>query len=138
MFLSILIQILEPAGESHSLTKIAVVDGFENNGSGRRGYRIGIDASIWYQHAEHSTKEGANPELRLLFFRLAKLAKLPWLCLFVFDGRERPKVKRGIRIGKSGSHCLTQKFKEMIECFGMEWRMVRPNSMWRCSILNNI
>ena len=102
-----------------------MTDGFEDNESGKRGYRIGIDASIWYQHAEHSTKEGANPELRLLFFRLARLAKLPWLVLFVFDGRERPAIKRGSRMGKSGTHNLTQGFKEMIECFGMEWRMVR-------------
>lgn len=101
-----------------------MVDGFENNISGRRAYRIGIDASIWYQHAEHSTKAGDNPELRLLFFRLAKLMRLPWLVLFVFDGYERPKIKRGSRMGKSGSHKLTQKFKTMIECFGMEWRMV--------------
>lgn len=117
-------QILEPAGQSHSLTKIAVVDGFENNESGRRGYRIGIDASIWYQHATHSSTAGANPEIRLLFFRLAKLARLPWIVLFVFDGRERPKVKRGSRMGKSGSHNLTAKFKEMIKWFGMEWREV--------------
>ncbi|KIP08265.1 hypothetical protein PHLGIDRAFT_46173, partial [Phlebiopsis gigantea 11061_1 CR5-6] len=129
-------EVLGPAGQSISLIKIAVVDGFENNISGRRAYRIGIDASIWYQHAEHSTKEGANPELRLLFFRLAKLTRLPWLVLFVFDGRERPKVKRGSRMGKSGSHNLTQKFKSMIECFGMEWRMARGEAEAELACLN--
>ncbi|EKM54091.1 uncharacterized protein PHACADRAFT_185071 [Phanerochaete carnosa HHB-10118-sp] len=129
-------QILEPAGQSRSLTKIAVVDGFEGNESGRRGYRIGIDASIWYQHGEHSTKAGANPELRLLFFRLARLAKLPWLVLFVFDGRERPTLKRGSRVGKSGTHNLTQEFKAMIECFGMEWRMARGEAEAELAYLN--
>ncbi|GJE95923.1 PIN-like domain-containing protein [Phanerochaete sordida] len=129
-------EILEPAGQSRSLTKVAVVDGFEGNESGKRGYRVGVDASIWYQHAEHSTKAGANPELRLLFFRLARLAKLPWLVLFVFDGRERPNVKRGSKMGKSGSHNLTQGFKEMIECFGMEWRMARGEAEAELAYLN--
>lgn len=35
------------AGQSRSLAHLAVVDGFEANKSGKRAYRIGIDASIW-------------------------------------------------------------------------------------------
>lgn len=36
------------AGVSRSLANLAVVDGFEGNKSGKRAYRVGIDASIWY------------------------------------------------------------------------------------------
>lgn len=44
----------------------------------RRGYRIGIDVSIWFHHAAFS-KGGENPELRGLFFKLVFLgvSKLP-------------------------------------------------------------
>ena len=107
------------------MAQIAVVDGFEKNTSGRRAFRIGVDASIWYQHAMHTAKKkGANPELRLLFFRLLRFARLPFIPVFVFDGRQRPKVKRGSKKGKGGSHALTPEFKKLLDTFGLEWRMV--------------
>lgn len=86
--------------------------------------RVGIDASLWYQHAQFA-KGGENPELRLLFFRVLNLLELPIIPLFVFDGRERPKMKRGSKMGKSGSHAMTAKLKSMLTVFGVEWRMVR-------------
>ena len=113
---------MSKAGESRSLAHLAVVDGFESNHSGRRAYRVGIDASLWYTHAAFS-KGGENPQLRLLFFRLRSLAELPILPLFIFDGRERPKEKRGSRMGKSGSHNLSADMKKLLDVFGMEWRM---------------
>lgn len=69
---------------------------------------------------------GENADLRMLFFRLASLSELPMLPLFIFDGRERPKVKRGSKMGKAGSHGLTDSFKKVLDGFGMEWRMVSP------------
>ena len=38
---------ISKAGQSRSFAHITVVDGFEGNKSGKRAYRIGIDASIW-------------------------------------------------------------------------------------------
>ncbi|KDQ31557.1 hypothetical protein PLEOSDRAFT_1026735, partial [Pleurotus ostreatus PC15] len=77
--------ILRPASKVRSLTKVAVVEGFESNVNGMRGFRVGIDASIWFFHANYD-KEGENPELRTLFFRCATLLRSPFLPLFVFDG----------------------------------------------------
>jgi hypothetical protein len=116
------VQILRPAHEVRSLTHIAVVDGFETNPSGVRGFRIGIDASIWFFHAAHG-KEGENPELRTLFFRCTRLMAMPFLPLFIFDGPKRPSVKRGKRI-TGNQHWLTNGMKSIIEAFGFEWRMV--------------
>ncbi|PSR87077.1 hypothetical protein PHLCEN_2v5247 [Hermanssonia centrifuga] len=128
--------VLQPASQSRSLAHLAVVDGFEKNESGRRALRIGIDASLWFQHA-YSSKGGANPEIRMLFFRLCALSELPVLPLFVFDGRERPKVKRGSRLGKSGSHILTKGMKTMLDCFGMEWRMALGEAEAELAYLNH-
>jgi Holliday junction resolvase YEN1 len=86
-------QILNKAGQSVSIAHLAVVQGFEQNHSGRfvsaqslkrhinqcpsnrRAYRIGIDVSIWFHHAVFS-KGGENPELRNLFFRLLFLGEI--------------------------------------------------------------
>ncbi|KAF7790323.1 hypothetical protein EIP86_001277 [Pleurotus ostreatoroseus] len=102
-------EILQVTSQSRALAHLAVVDGFENNVSGRRAFRVGIDASLW---------------------------KLPILPLFVFDGRQRPKVKRGSKKGKSGSHNLTQKMKEMLDFFGMEWRMALGEAEAELAYLN--
>ncbi|KAI0063521.1 hypothetical protein BV25DRAFT_1837513 [Artomyces pyxidatus] len=130
-------QILHPAGQSRSLDHLAVVDGFESNKSGKRAYRVGIDASLWYAHAVFS-KGGENPELRMLFFRLRNLAELPVLPLFVFDGRERPQVKRGSKKGKAGSHMLTAGLKKLLDIFGMEWRMAVGEAEAELAHLNRL
>jgi hypothetical protein len=46
-----------------------------------RAFRVGIDASIWFVHAEYG-KEGENPELRTIFFRLTKLLQVRGPCPF--------------------------------------------------------
>lgn len=46
-------QLIQHTSETRSLTHLAVVDGFEKNVSGLRGYRIGIDARFAFQtHTE--------------------------------------------------------------------------------------
>ncbi|KAH7888362.1 hypothetical protein F5I97DRAFT_1965320 [Phlebopus sp. FC_14] len=75
-----------------------------------------------------------NPEIRLLFFRLCALAELPLLPLFVFDGHEKPKVKRGSKLGKSGSHALTVGLKKLLDIFGMEWRTALGRSRGRARL----
>ncbi|KAI0700899.1 hypothetical protein BC835DRAFT_1325469 [Cytidiella melzeri] len=131
-------EILQEAGHSRSLVNIAVVDGFERNNSGVRGTRVGIDASLWYFHAENSTDAGSNPELRLLAFRCFKLLTYGVIPLFVFDGRERPELKRGSRMGKRGSHWLSKDFKQMLDCFGMEWRVAPAEAEAELAYLNKL
>ncbi|KAA1474332.1 hypothetical protein DENSPDRAFT_873329 [Dentipellis sp. KUC8613] len=127
--------IIHKTGQSRALAHLAVVDGFESNASGKRAYRVGIDASLWYTHASFS-KGGENPELRLLFFRLKSLAALPLLPLFVFDGHARPKVKRGSRMGKSGSHQLTKGMQKLLDIYGMEWRLAEGEAEAELARLN--
>ncbi|KAL5485173.1 hypothetical protein ACEPAI_7815 [Sanghuangporus weigelae] len=105
--------ILAPAGRSRSLAKLTI-DAFETYSKG-----------------------GENPELRLLFFR--SLIRLPLLPLFVFDGRwDRPKMKRGNRMGKSGIPDLTRNMKTLLDIFGIEWREARGEAEAKLAFLNSV
>ncbi|KAH7882150.1 PIN domain-like protein, partial [Phlebopus sp. FC_14] len=129
-------EVLRPAGETRSLTELAVMDGFIDNSSGQRGFRIGIDASIWFFHAAYG-KEGENPELRTLFFRCCRLLQTPLLPLFVFDGPKRPAIKRGKRVG-GNAHWLTTGMKNMIQAFGFEYRTAPGEAEAELAYLNRI
>ena len=115
-------KILRPAAITRSLTDLAIKEGFQANPDGRRGFRLGIDASIWFFHAEYG-KEGENPVLRTLFFRCATLMRTTFLPIFIFDGPKRPDVKRGKKINKT-SNKLIPGMKQIVEAFGFEWRTV--------------
>ncbi|KAG1875769.1 hypothetical protein F4604DRAFT_1761955 [Suillus subluteus] len=129
-------EVLRPAGQTQSLTHLSVTQGFEANAGGRRGFRIGIDASIWFFHAAYG-KEGENPELRTLFFRCSKLMSMPLLPLFVFDGPKRPSVKRGKRVS-GNAHWLTTGMKNIIAAFGFEWRTAPGEAEAELAYLNRI
>ncbi|KAF8556743.1 hypothetical protein OG21DRAFT_1602064 [Imleria badia] len=129
-------EVLRPAGQVRSLTELAVEDGFNANPSHQRGFRIGIDASIWFFHAAYG-REGENPELRTLFFRCCRLLQSPLLPLFVFDGPNRPAVKRGKRVG-GNAHWLTQGMKNIIEAFGFEWRVAPGEAEAELAHLNRV
>ncbi|KAM5535096.1 hypothetical protein V8D89_011182 [Ganoderma adspersum] len=143
-------EIINKASQTRSVANLAVVDGFEKNEHGTRSLRVGIDASLWLQHASTpqwlrnknpntgGNRVGDNPELRTLFFKLCRWSKLPVTLLFMFDGRERPKVKRGSRMGKSGSHPHARGFKEMIELFGWDWREARGEAEAELAFLNQV
>ncbi|TFK37652.1 hypothetical protein BDQ12DRAFT_705822 [Crucibulum laeve] len=128
--------ILRPAAKIRSLTELAITEGFEANPGGVRGFRIGIDASIWFFHAEYG-KEGENPVLRTLFFRCATLMHSPFLPLFVFDGPKRPDIKRGKKISKT-SHKLIPGMKAIVEAFGFEWRTAPGEAEAELAYLNRI
>ncbi|KAI0351008.1 hypothetical protein OH77DRAFT_1506701 [Trametes cingulata] len=133
--------ILNKAGHSRSLTHLAVVDGFDANPHGTRSFRIGIDAGIWLRHAEHSAGppgqyRGDSPERCTLFYRLCRIAELPVTFLFVFDGRWRPDVKRGSRMGKRGTHNLAPDFQTLIRLFGMDWREAKGEGEAELANLN--
>lgn len=129
-------EVLRPAGQTQSLTHLSVTQGFEANAGGRRGFRIGIDASIWFFHAAYG-KEGENPELRTLFFRCSRLMSMPLLPLFVFDGPKRPSVKRGKKVG-GNAHWLTTGMKNIIAAFGFEWRTAPGEAEAELAYLNRM
>ncbi|KAJ3982066.1 hypothetical protein F5890DRAFT_1532113 [Lentinula detonsa] len=124
--------LLEPAQTVTTLTALSLT----KFGATSRGFRIGIDASIWFFHAEYG-KEGENPELRTLFFRCAQLLSQGFLPLFVFDGPLRPDIKRGKRINKS-AHKLVTGMQAIIEAFGFEYRTAPGEAEAELAFLDRI
>ncbi|KAK0464668.1 PIN domain-like protein [Desarmillaria tabescens] len=98
-------------------------------------FRLGIDVSLWFFHAEYG-QEGENPELRTLFFRLELLLHNPIQPLFIFDGPGRPAWKRGKRINTWAQNPLTDGLKAFIEAFGFEWRMAPGEAEAELAYLN--
>ncbi|CAE6416976.1 unnamed protein product [Rhizoctonia solani] len=100
--------IIRHTGKSEALAQLALegfrrdqvlnpIQGLPPDTPHPRALRIGIDASIWFFHAAYG-REGENPELRTLFFRLARLANYTFCPLFVFDGPQRPRNKRFLKV----------------------------------------
>ncbi|EEP82427.1 predicted protein [Uncinocarpus reesii 1704] len=104
------------SGDRISLAKFAI-DHLQRTA---RPVRIAVDASIWLFQVQ-SAQGGLNPELRALFYRLARLLALPIQPLFVFDGPERPEYKRGKLIARNGGSHIIGSFKRLIELFGFNF-----------------
>jgi holliday junction resolvase YEN1 len=84
--------------------------------------------SIWLVECQipfrrHHAQHGANPELRTLFFRLARYLQFPVTLIFIFDGEGRPPVKRGKKVIKT-DHWLSTRVQEMLTLFGFRWYKV--------------
>ncbi|KAF7369882.1 hypothetical protein MSAN_00617500 [Mycena sanguinolenta] len=113
--------LIEDAAEKYNFFDFTVKEGVSPSGQ-FQPIIMGVDASIWMYQAERAlnygnTQAGPNPELRILYNRLASLLELPLRIVFVFDGPMRPDVKRGTRVLTHG-HPLTAQFQELISHFG--------------------
>ncbi|EJD54845.1 PIN domain-like protein [Auricularia subglabra TFB-10046 SS5] len=132
-------KVLRPAASTQSVTRLAV-DGFNTNLDGNRGYRIGIDASIWFGHTEklkNRQRLGKNHALRTLFFRCTHLLEVPILPVFVFDGQDRPLVKRG-KVSHFKESKLVAGMKELIDAFGFQWHLAPGEAEAELAYLNQI
>ncbi|CAE6442612.1 unnamed protein product [Rhizoctonia solani] len=138
--------IIRHTGKSEALAQLALegfrrdqatkpIEGLPPDTPHPRALRIGIDASIWFFHAAYG-REGENPELRTLFFRLARLANYTFCPLFVFDGPQRPRNKRGKTIN-TRMNSLAPGMKNMIAAFGFEWRTAPGEAEAELAYLNH-
>ncbi|KAJ7656369.1 PIN domain-like protein [Mycena polygramma] len=115
---------LQEIEQKISLPALAVGTGFLGNSTGARGFRLGIDASGWMYRACSLHGNTESPELVALFSRCSRLFRLPFLIIFVFDGPERPGMKRG-KIIRANDHWLTASFQRMLDGFGFRWFTAR-------------
>lgn len=82
-----------------------------------------MQQSLHIFHTASHLTAGENPELRTLFYKLARLLDTCVLPIFVFDGPFRPSVKRGRNV-VTAEPWLTNGFKELIKAFGFHWHQV--------------
>jgi Holliday junction resolvase YEN1 len=59
----------------------------------------------------------------VLFFRLAELSRSTIQAVFVFDGPERPNIKRGKAV-RAHPHWLTSRFAQLVRAFGFHCHTV--------------
>ncbi|CAD6936850.1 unnamed protein product [Tilletia controversa] len=113
-----------PGQPSSSRTAEAETVPAKRCGPVRRHLVLGVDASIWLYHAMTMKHTGGHKaEVRMLFFRLAKLHALPIIPIFVFDGPGRPVWKRNKQ--RPGAYTNAQysfphqsDFEKLIRLFG--------------------
>ncbi|KFZ16012.1 hypothetical protein V501_02443 [Pseudogymnoascus sp. VKM F-4519 (FW-2642)] len=119
-------------GQRVSLTKLAV-EKFEQTG---RPFRIAIDISIWNFEVQGG-KGGPNPALRTLFYRLVRLAGTSVQAIFVFDGPDRPLLKRNKTRRKGGSayQADVRRTKLLLQLFGFESHDAPGEAEAECALL---
>ncbi|EJT68826.1 hypothetical protein GGTG_13604 [Gaeumannomyces tritici R3-111a-1] len=118
-------------GDSISLSKLAV-ETFERTG---RPLRLATDISIWQFQAQ-AAKGGSNPATRTLFYRLVRLQSHSIQPIFVFDGPNKPTIKRGRRTGGSrGGAVSTAIAKRLIHLFGFYTHDAPAEAEAECALL---
>ncbi|KAK2746628.1 hypothetical protein FQN57_002972 [Myotisia sp. PD_48] len=102
-----------------------------------RPLRLAVDVSIWLFQVQ-AGQGGYNPALRTLFFRLARLISLPIHPIFVFDGPNRPKFKRGKLVSRyrDGGPQIALS-KKLIELFAYPYHTAPGEAEAECAKLQS-
>ncbi|KIM35280.1 hypothetical protein M413DRAFT_79552, partial [Hebeloma cylindrosporum] len=96
--------IIAAAGEKESLHSIAVSEAAERKKSGSRRLILGVDMrGVMVECVAAQQTAGLNGrfhggELKIFFNKLAAWLRSPFTLVFVFDGKEKPSIKRGTQV----------------------------------------
>ncbi|EPQ50091.1 PIN domain-like protein [Gloeophyllum trabeum ATCC 11539] len=115
---------LSPAEQTEDMTLLTVRHSQAHPGH-IQPFRVGVDTSIWLHATQNAmavghAQSGENPELQALFRKTARLFSLCTSAVFVFDGDERPALKRNTKVIHY-EHWLAAGLRELITCFGFVW-----------------
>jgi hypothetical protein len=84
-----------------------------------------MTCSNWICAAKARHGKTRNPELTVLLMRCERLALLPVKAHFVFDGKERPRLKRDKNV-RGTDHWSAGPFKSILDIFGFSHSEVGP------------
>ncbi|KAK3081438.1 hypothetical protein LTS18_006674, partial [Coniosporium uncinatum] len=108
-------------GERISLSKLSV-EHLERTG---QPFRLAIDISIWLFQIQ-SGKGGSNPALRTFYYRLLRLVTHSIHPIFVFDGPNKPPMKRHKKTAPPGTKVASiPEFlaKQLLKQFGIPFHI---------------
>ena len=117
-------------GERIALSKLAV----EHLERTQRPLRIAIDAAIWNFQSQ-AGQGGKNPALRTLYYRLLKILALPIHPLFVYDGKNKPLIKRGRTVSRWGSCIANETSKKLLQQFRFPYHVAPGEAEAECALL---
>ncbi|KIM44282.1 hypothetical protein M413DRAFT_67934 [Hebeloma cylindrosporum] len=145
LLLILIFKTLQPCSETKSLTELAIQEGFEALRHGTGIVIVGVDASTWFYESQAAftgrghvhAQAGLNPELHVLFFRLAELSRSTVQAVFVFDGPKRPKIKRNKAV-RPLPHWLTSRFVQLVKGFGFHCHTAPGEAEAELAYLNQI
>lgn len=98
---------------------------------------MAIDIAIWLFQIQ-SGKGGTNPALRTFYYRLVRLLSLNIHPIFVFDGPNKPKMKRNKRVGGPGikvSSIPEFLAKQLLKHFGFPMHHAPGEAEAECALL---
>lgn len=90
-------------------------------------------SSVWFEELQRTTglhinvNTGQNAVLQGLFWRLSHLLSIPVAVVFVFDGPNRPEVKRG-KVVRGTPHWMSAGAQSLIKAFGFQHMTVSLHS----------
>jgi len=117
-------------GERIALSKLAV----EHLEKTQRPLRIAIDAAIW-SFQNQAGQGGKNPALRTLFYRLLRLLALPIHPVFVYDGKNKPLMKRGKTVSRYGTCIPNETSKKLVRLFQFPDHTAPGEAEAECALL---
>ncbi|KAH7370312.1 PIN domain-like protein [Rhexocercosporidium sp. MPI-PUGE-AT-0058] len=114
-------------GKRVALVKLAI-EKYEETG---RPLRIAIDTSIWL----FQVRAAQGPALQTLYYRLLRLLSVSVQPLFIFDGANKPLMKRNKHTAPGGMSILDIKFKQLLNHFGFPYHTAPGEAEAECALL---
>ncbi|KAF9072881.1 PIN domain-like protein [Rhodocollybia butyracea] len=137
--------ILDPFSERVDLARYSVQYGFLPQYLKTRALHLGIDASVLldgysaatikYGRAQHHS--AVDTALTQLFTFLCQLSCAPVQCTFVYDGDDRPAVKRGINVIRR-QPLLYKKSRDLVNAFGFDVHNAAGDAEAELAVMNQL
>ncbi|KAJ7831726.1 hypothetical protein B0H14DRAFT_3463906 [Mycena olivaceomarginata] len=140
MTISVFWEIVKPVAQTISFKELCIKEGFVQKHRNIGTMIFGVDAYLWITqcqavfHKPRHAQMGKNPELKALFYKLAALNQAGVTAVFVFDGPNKPSVKRDKQV-RAKPHWLVAEFIKLIELFGFHYHMEKLTRSWDISTI---